>query len=137
MAVKLNLTSLASIGALITPVIASAISGKGARYQKIANQAVRSAVTATNGGIDHLVTSFKTFESENPLVQTAISEFATLAVAAGVSVPSLDAVQSHLKSAIYDLATTLVPLDQLTDATSDDAASGAQTEGASVEPAAS
>jgi len=108
MGLKINVSTFTSLLALATPFVTSMLSGKGAAYQKIANQAVRSAVTATDGGIDKLVSSFTTFEEKEPLVQTAISEFATLAKAAGFAVPTLDAVQSHIKSAIYDLATAFV-----------------------------
>lgn len=113
MGLKINISTVTSMLALATPFVTSLLSGKGAAYQKIANQAVRSAVTATDGGIDKLVSSFTTFEAKEPLVQTAISEFSTLAKAAGFTVPTLDAVQSHIKSAIYDLATALVPAADL------------------------
>ena len=114
MGLKINVSTVTSMLALATPFVTSLLSGKGAAYQKIANQAVRSAVTATDGGIDKLVSSFTTFEAKEPLVQTAISEFSTLAKAAGFTVPTLDAVQSHIKSAIYDLATALIPAADLT-----------------------
>ncbi|KXV50585.1 hypothetical protein AD945_01745 [Gluconobacter albidus] len=114
MGLKINVATLTSMLAMATPFVTSMLSGKGAAYQKIASQAVRSAVTATDNGVDKLVTSFKTFEASEPLVQTAISEFVTLAKAAGFSVPELDAVQSHIKSAIYDLATAFIPADQVT-----------------------
>ncbi|MFT9448412.1 hypothetical protein [Gluconobacter japonicus] len=117
MALKFNASTLTSVLALATPYLTGFLTNKGAAYQKIAAQAVRSAVTASDNGIDKLVASFTKFETENPLVQTAVTEFATLATAAGFNVPTLDAVQSHIKSAIYDLATALVPADQLTVAT--------------------
>lgn len=118
MGLKINVATVTSMLAMATPFVTSMLSGKGAAYQKIASQAVRSAVTATDNGIDKLVTSFTTFETSEPLVQTAISEFVTLAKAAGFSVPELTAVQSHIKSAIYDLATAIIPDDQLTTTTS-------------------
>lgn len=114
MALKFNVSTLTSVLALATPYVTGLLTNKGAAYQKIANQAVRSAVTSTDGGIDKMVSSFTKFEAENPLVQTAVTEFVTLAKAAGFNVPTLDAVQSHIKSAIYDLATAIVPADQLT-----------------------
>ncbi|KXV50549.1 hypothetical protein AD945_01855 [Gluconobacter albidus] len=114
MGLKINTATVASALALATPFLTSLLSGKGAAYQKIASQAVRSAVTTTDNGIDKLVASFTKFEAEQPLVQTAASEFVTLAKAAGFSVPTLDAVQIHIKSAIYDLATAIIPADQLT-----------------------
>lgn len=113
MAFKINSGLIGAALALATPILTNLVSGKGARYQKVAENAIRAAVTATDGGLDHLVSSFREFEAANPLVQAAVTEFDTLAKAAGITVPSLDAVQSHIKSAIYDLATTLVPLDQL------------------------
>jgi len=114
MAFKFNASTLTSVLALATPYVTGLVANKGAAYQKIANQAVRSAVTASDNGVDKLVSSFTKFEEENPLVQTAVTEFTTLAKAAGFNVPTIDAVQSHIKSAIYDLATALVPADQLT-----------------------
>lgn len=114
MGLKINTATVASVLGLATPFLTSLLSGKGAAYQKIASQAVRSAVTTTDNGIDKLVASFTKFEAEQPLVQTAASEFVTLAKAAGFSVPTLDAVQIHIKSAIYDLATAIIPADQLT-----------------------
>ncbi|MBS0995832.1 hypothetical protein [Gluconobacter cerinus] len=117
MAFKFNASTLTSVLALATPYVTGLVANKGAAYQKIANQAVRSAVTASDNGVDKLVSSFTKFEAENPLVQTAVTEFTTLAKAAGFNVPTIDAVQSHIKSAIYDLATALVPADQLTDMT--------------------
>lgn len=128
---KLKTTLMALIGpalAVATPVISGLISGKGARYQHVAQNAIRSAVTTTDNGLDHLITVFKSFEASNPLVQTAVSEFRTLATAAGITVPELDAVVSHLKCAIYDLATALVPADALkADATPVAAATTTQT----------
>lgn len=125
MGLKLNTTALTSVLAMATPFVTSMLAGKGAAYQKIASQAVRSAVTTTDNGIDKLVASFTKFEAEQPLVQTAASEFVTLAKAAGFSVPTLDAVQIHIKSAIYDLATAIIPADQLTATTTTAAASSA------------
>ncbi|GAN89899.1 hypothetical protein Gbfr_009_024 [Gluconobacter frateurii M-2] len=113
MGFKINTSVVASALAMATPFVTGLLANKGAAYQKIANQAVRSAVTSTDGGIDKLVATFKTFESEQPLVQTAVTEFVTLAKAAGFNVPSLDAVQSHIKSAIYDLATAFVSEDEV------------------------
>lgn len=117
MGLKINTATVASVLGLATPFLTSLLSGKGAAYQKIASQAVRSAVTTTDNGIDKLVASFTKFEAAQPLVQTAASEFVTLAKAAGFSVPALDAVQIHIKSAIYDLATAIIPADQLTTTT--------------------
>ncbi|WP_429956199.1 hypothetical protein ACQW08_06285 [Gluconobacter japonicus] len=114
MGFKINTSVVSSALAMATPFVTGLLANKGAAYQKIANQAVRSAVTSTDNGIDKMVSSFTKFEAENPLVQTAVTEFVTLAKAAGFNVPTLDAVQSHIKSAIYDLATALVPADQLT-----------------------
>lgn len=113
MGFKINTSLVSSVLAMATPFVTGLLANKGAAYQKIANQAVRSAVTSTDGGIDKLVATFKTFESEQPLVQTAVTEFVTLAKAAGFNVPSLDAVQSHIKSAIYDLATAFVSEDEV------------------------
>lgn len=126
---KTSLLALATPAlALLTPILSGMLSGKGARYQHVAQNAVRSAVTTTDNGLDHLITVFKNFEASNPLVQTAVSEFRTLATAAGITVPELDAVVSHLKCAIYDLATALVPADALkADATPAAAATTTQT----------
>ncbi|EHH67581.1 hypothetical protein [Gluconobacter morbifer] len=134
MGLKINLSTVTSALAMATPFVTSMLSGKGAAYQKIASQAVRAAVTSTDNGVDKLVTSFTTFEASEPLVQTAAGEFVTLAKAAGFSVPELDAVQAHIKSAIYDLATAIIPADQLTaPATTASTASGSS---AAASPAA-
>ncbi|MBF0858814.1 hypothetical protein HKD24_06250 [Gluconobacter sp. LMG 31484] len=124
MGLKFNTATVASVLGLATPFLTSLLAGRGAAYQKIASQAVRSAVTATDNGIDKLKSQLDKFEAEQPIVQTAIADFSTLAKAAGFSVPTVEAVQIHIKSAIYELATALVPAEQLTATTATPAASG-------------
>jgi len=100
---------LAPILSMAAPILGTLIAGKGTKYQGIAQVAVKSAVTKADGGIDKLVAAFQKFESSNEIVQEATTEFLTLAKQAGFVLPTIDVVQAHLKAAIYDLATGIMP----------------------------
>nr|WP_294917328.1 hypothetical protein [uncultured Neokomagataea sp.] len=93
---------------MATPFLASLISGRGTRYETIAQQAVSSAVVTVNQGLDHVRDLIDVYERTNPLVSEAISTFQTLASAAGVSIPSIDVIETHIKAAVGDLAAIVV-----------------------------
>jgi len=107
-------TILTSASALLSPLVGTLIAGKGTKYQSIAQVAVKSAVTKIDGGIDKLVESYQSFRTDNEIVAEAQNEFLLLAKQAGFVLPSVAVIQTHVKAAIYDLATAIVPNAGLT-----------------------
>ncbi|MBM9400361.1 hypothetical protein JUN65_01975 [Gluconacetobacter azotocaptans] len=112
MSIKLA-SFLPGLFATANTVAAATVAGKLSGYGTIAQQAIKSAVTTVDGGIDHLRSAYDTYKSANPVVSTAVGEFATLAETVGLQVPSLDQIETHLKAAIYDLAGAVVPASVL------------------------
>jgi len=116
---KSLLSSLSStILAVAQPLLGSIIAGKATKYQDIAHTAVRSAITKIDGGIDQLAESYNRFRDDNPVYVEAQNEFLGLAKDAGIVIPDLAVVQTHLKAAIFDLATGFFPNARLTSADS-------------------
>ncbi|RUT27382.1 hypothetical protein C0V97_01025 [Asaia sp. W19] len=112
---KSLLSSLSStILSVAQPLLGSIIAGKATKYQDIAQTAVKSAVTKIDGGIDQLAESYNTFREDNPVFVEAQDEFLALAKNAGIVIPDLAVVQTHLKEAIFDLASGLFPNAGLT-----------------------
>gem|GEM_PF-3595317 len=109
---------LSSVGAAIigiaAPALSAVVSGKATKYQDIAQTAVRSAITKIDGGIDQLAESYNKFRDDNPVYVEAQNEFLGLAKDAGIVIPDLAIVQTHLKAAIFDLATGFFPNARLT-----------------------
>ncbi|OUJ17072.1 hypothetical protein [Acetobacter sp. DsW_063] len=103
-------TVLATVYPILNAILPSVAGSKLQTYQTIAQTAVKAAVTSIDGGIDNLTAAYAKFESDNPVFAAAVVEFRTLATALGVSVPTEDAVVTHLKAAVADLAGILVPV---------------------------
>ena len=100
------LSFAASAGAL-------ALAGKGAKYETIAQTAVKSAVTTVDNGADKLLAMIEKYEAGDEVAVQAVNTFMALATAAGITLPALDVIEAHVKAAIYDLATIIVPAGQL------------------------
>lgn len=132
------LNILQTVFSALNALIPSIAGNKLANYSSIAQVAVKSAVTTVDGGIDQLQSAFNSFESANPVVELSVAEFTTLAKSLGVSLPTQDAIVSHLKAAVADLAGILVPTIAPTQgaATADASADAAQANATAV-PAAS
>lgn len=112
---KSLLSSLSStILSIAQPLLGSIVAGKATKYQDIAQTAVKSAVTKIDGGIDQLAESYNKFRDDNPVFVEAQDEFLALAKNAGIVIPDLTVVQTHLKEAIFDLASGLFPNAGLT-----------------------
>ncbi|WP_406586787.1 hypothetical protein [Asaia lannensis] len=112
---KSILSSLSStILSLAQPALSAVVSGRATKYQDIAQTAVKSAVTKIDGGIDQLAESYDKFREDNPVFVEAQNEFLALAKEAGIVIPDLAVVQTHLKGAIFDLASGLFPNAGLT-----------------------
>lgn len=107
---KSLITPLLTIAA---PVVSSLIAGRGTKYEDIAKNAVRSAVVTVDHGLDHVRDLIVSYDRNNPIVAEAISTFQTFASAAGVTIPGIDVIETHVKAAIGDLATILVPASSL------------------------
>lgn len=106
-------TLVSPLAALVATAGAAAVSGKAAAFETLAQTAVKSAVTKVDGGIDKLAAAFTTYAADNEIVSQGIDTFQTLATSAGLSVPTLDVVRTHIEAAIYDLATIVVPAEQM------------------------
>ena len=89
---------------IIEPVLGGVIS----KYGSVANTAVRSAITKTDNGLHHLVSVYQKWDAAHPLVQTALSEAAVLIRLTGLKVPDADALETHVRAAIHDLASAVV-----------------------------
>ena len=102
-------TILGPVFSVLNSVIPAIAGSKLATYSSVAQAAVKSAVTTVDGGIDKLQAAFDKFENGNPIVASAVSEFTTLAKSLGVELPTEDAIVTHLKAAVADLAGIFVP----------------------------
>lgn len=102
-------TILGPVFSVLNSVIPAIAGSKLATYSSVAQAAVKSAVTTVDGGIDKLQSAFDKFENGNPIVASAVSEFTTLAKSLGVELPTEDAIVTHLKAAVADLAGIFVP----------------------------
>mgnify|MGYP001295595835 CR=1 FL=1 len=100
---------LGPVFSVLNSVIPAIAGSKLATYSSVAQAAVKSAVTTVDGGIDKLQAAFDKFENGNPIVASAVSEFTTLAKSLGVELPTEDAIVTHLKAAVADLAGIFVP----------------------------
>ena len=70
-----------------------------------AQTAIKAAVTEVNDGLDHLSAAFHTFETANPLVQSALASITTLAPQLGLTaLPTEAELLTHIKAAIAELA---------------------------------
>lgn len=69
-----------------------------------ARTAVKSLVTELDNGVDLLRSAFDKFETANPLVATGITLATTLATSQGLHLPTEDAIVTHVKAAIADIA---------------------------------
>lgn len=106
-------TLISPLLALAASAGAAAVSGKAAAFETLAQTAVKSAVTKVDGGVDKLAAAFTTYAADNEIVSQGIDTFQTLAKSAGLSVPTLDVVRTHIEAAIYDVATIIVPAEQM------------------------
>ncbi|MFT8645659.1 hypothetical protein [Gluconacetobacter sp.] len=104
---------LPGLFATANTVAVATVAGKLSGYNTIAQSAVKAAVTTVDNGIDHLRSSFDTFLTSNPVVQSAVTEFGTLAQTVGLDVPTEDQIVTHVKAAIFDLAGSIVPASVL------------------------
>lgn len=82
------------------------------KYGQVAQTAVRSAVTKTDDGLDHLVAVYRRYDAAHPLVQTAIAEAQNLLRLSGLKTPSAEELGSHIRAAIHDVASAFVTLDE-------------------------
>lgn len=96
-------------GALAT-VGGEAANGKIAALNSAAQTAVKAAVTKTDNGIDKLVAAYNKFEASNEIATEAVNGTIGILKGLGLTVPSVDVVQIHVKAAIADLAGILVPV---------------------------
>nr|WP_298797496.1 hypothetical protein [uncultured Acetobacter sp.] len=111
-------TILSPLFGILNAVVPAIAGSKMATYSSVAQTAVKSAVATVDGGIDKLQTAFDKFETDNPIVASAISEFTTLAKSLGFELPTEAAIVVHLKAAVTDLASILVPQTSSAPATS-------------------
>ncbi len=100
---------LGSAGSMINGVVEASAAGKLSTYNTVAQTAIKAAVTKVDGGVDQLKTAFDTFETTNPLVAQALTEFSTLATTLGLTLPTEDGIVTHVKAAIADLQGMFVP----------------------------
>jgi hypothetical protein len=100
---------LPGVFSLINGVAAASAAGKLSTYNTIAQTAVKSAVTKVDGGVTSLKAAFDTFETGNPIVAAAVTEFTTLAGTLGITLPTEEGIVTHVQAAIADLAGTFVP----------------------------
>ncbi|GAN97158.1 hypothetical protein Geu3261_0144_030 [Komagataeibacter europaeus NBRC 3261] len=111
-------------------------SSKLANYETAAQTAVKAAVTKVDNGVDELQSAFNKWEDSNPLVKEAITGATDLLRALGIQVPDENAVVTHVKAAVADLAGIFVPQTTTTPATTTPAATDATAQAATA-PAAS
>lgn len=100
---------ISPVFSVLNAIVPSIAGSKLATSASIAQTAVKSAVTAIDGGVDHLQAAFASFEGSNPVVAASVTEFVTLSKSLGVALPSQDAIVTHVKAAVADLAGILVP----------------------------
>ncbi|MBB2160103.1 hypothetical protein [Gluconacetobacter sacchari] len=100
---------LGSAFAVVNGVAGASAAGKLSTYNTVAQTAIKAAVTKVDGGVDQLKTAFDTFETANPLVAQALTEFSTLATTLGLTLPTEDGIVTHIKAAIADLQGMFVP----------------------------
>lgn len=94
-----------------------AAQGKIAALNSAAQTAVKAAVTKVDDGIDHLVSAYNSWDEKNPVAAEAITGTIGVLKGLGLSVPSVDTVQIHVKAAIADLVGILVPVSSATTST--------------------
>ncbi len=107
---------LGSAGSMINGVVEASAAGKLSTYNTVAQTAIKAAVTKVDGGVDQLKASFDAFETANPLVAQALTEFSTLATTLGLTLPTEDGIVTHIKAAIADLQGMFVPQPPTTSA---------------------
>lgn len=100
---------ISPVFSVLNAIVPSIAGSKLATSASIAQTAVKSAVTAIDGGVDHLQAAFASFEGSNPVVAASVTEFVTLSKSLGVALPTQDAIVTHVKAAVADLAGILVP----------------------------
>lgn len=112
-----------TISALLTkfaPFLSSALEpvlgGVFHKYGTVAKTAVRSAITRSDNGLNELVAVYRRYDENHPLVQTAVSEAQSLLTLAGFNAPDADALATHIRAAIHDVASAFVPLDDTANA---------------------
>ncbi|MCX8666401.1 hypothetical protein J3T99_02010 [Acetobacteraceae bacterium B3987] len=97
---------------LFSSVLESILGGIFQKYGTVAQTAVRSAITKTDGGLTNLVAVYQRWDEAHPLVQTAIAEARELLRMAGLNAPDAAGLATHVRAAIHDLASAFVPLDE-------------------------
>lgn len=105
----LLLSFISPLFSVLNAIVPSIAGSKLATSASIAQTAVKSAVTAIDSGVDHLQAAFANFETRNPVVAASVTEFVTLSKSLGVALPTQDAIVTHVKAAVADLAGILVP----------------------------
>jgi hypothetical protein len=91
--------------ALATQVVGAVVGNNSLTALNTASvSAIKSLVTEADNGIDQLQASFTKFEASQPLVTNGIQLAVALAKSQGLSIPSEDIVQTHIKAAIADVA---------------------------------
>lgn len=105
----LLLSFISPLFSVLNAIVPSIAGSKLATSASIAQTAVKSAVTAIDGGVDHLQAAFANFESRNPVVAASVTEFVILSESLGVALPTQDAIVTHVKAAVADLAGILAP----------------------------
>lgn len=103
---------LAKLLPLFSSAVEPLLGGVLHRYGQVAQTAVRSAVTRTDDGLNHLVAVYRKYDAAHPLVQTAIAEAQNLLRLTGLKAPSADELGSHIRAAIHDVASAFVTLDE-------------------------
>lgn len=100
-----------------------AAQGKIAALNSAAQTAVKAAVTKVDNGADKLVAAYTSWEASNEVASEAINGTIGVLKGLGLTVPSVETVELHVKAAIADLVGILVPnLPNATVATSATAA---------------
>lgn len=99
------------IAPYISTVLEPVLGGVFHKYGTVAQTAVRSAITKTDNGLNHLVEVYQRWDESHPLVQTAIAEARELLRLAGLNAPDAAGLATHVRAAIHDLASAFVPLE--------------------------
>ncbi|MCW4589363.1 hypothetical protein NO263_02005 [Gluconacetobacter entanii] len=112
-------------------------SSKLANYETAAQTAVKAAVTKVDDGIGWLQAAFNQWEDSNPLAKEAITGATDLLKALGIQVPDENAVVTHVKAAVADLAGIFVPQTTTASTTATGTTATDTTAQAATAPAAS
>lgn len=129
---------LVKLAPFLTSVLEPILGGVLTKYGTAATTAVRSAITKTDNGLAGLVGVYRKWDANHPLVQTALAEAASLIKLTGLKVPDPEALESHVRAAIHDLASAFVTLDETKAAGTDaPSATGGAVQAGTATPVAS